>query len=104
MMKTGEVCLETNDVIRMAEFYKWLLNINDNQTDEVIHQRLQARPAERGFTTEEAIRPHIEYNQWFRKNRGKFPLFIDNSTMTEEETADKVAAFVAKWSLGESNS
>lgn len=72
--------------------------------DEVIHQRLQARPAERGFTTEEAIRPHIEYNQWFRKNRGKFPLFIDNSTMTEEETADKVAAFVAKWSLGEINS
>ena len=63
-------------------------------TDEVIYQRLQARPAERGFTTEEAIRPHIEYNQWFRKNRGKYPLFIDNSEQTEEQTATKVAEFI----------
>ena len=60
----------------------------------MIYQRLQARPAERGFTTEEAIRPHIEYNQWFRKNRGKFPLFIDNSEQTEEQTATKVAEFI----------
>lgn len=62
--------------------------------DEVIRQRLNDRPAERGFTTEEAIRPHIEYNQWFRKNRGKFPLFIDNSAMTEDETADRIRAFI----------
>ena len=46
------------------------------------------------FTTEEAIRPHIEYNQWIRKNRGKYPLFIDNSEQTEEQTATKVAEFI----------
>ena len=40
-MKIGEVCLETNDVIRLAEFYKWLLNIHDDQTDSV-HQTLIA--------------------------------------------------------------
>jgi predicted enzyme related to lactoylglutathione lyase len=38
-MKIGEVCLETNDVGKMAEFYKWLLNISDDNTDS-IHQTL----------------------------------------------------------------
>ncbi len=40
-MKAGEACLETNDVIRLAAFYKQLLNIHDDQTDSV-HQTLIA--------------------------------------------------------------
>lgn len=64
--------------------------------DGVIRRRLQDRPPERGFTTEEAIRPHVEYNGWFRRNRSKFPLFIDNSELTEEETADRILDFIAK--------
>ena len=62
--------------------------------DEIIDQRLRARPKERGFTTDEAIRPHIEYNRWIGKNRGKYQLFIDTENRTPEETAEAIAAFV----------
>ena len=48
---------------------------------------VKARPAERGFTSDEIIRPHIEYNGWFRRNKSKFQLFIDNTEKAEEETA-----------------
>lgn len=36
-MKIGEVCLLTNDVIRLSNFYKTLFNINNNCDDDV-HQ------------------------------------------------------------------
>lgn len=36
-MNLGEVCLETNDVIKMADFYKKILNICSDCKDEV-HQ------------------------------------------------------------------
>ena len=62
--------------------------------DEVIEKRLKARPEERGFTSDEIIRPHLEYNRWFRKNRGKFSLFLDNGNETVEETTRKIAAFI----------
>ena len=38
-MKIGEVCLNTNDVVRLANFYKQLLEI-DNGSDDEIHQIL----------------------------------------------------------------
>ncbi|MCR4762886.1 MAG: hypothetical protein K5696_05085 [Lachnospiraceae bacterium] len=63
-------------------------------TDKVIESRLKARPAERGFTSDEIIRPHIEYNGWFRRNRSKFQLFIDNTEMSEEDTAETIKAFI----------
>ena len=62
--------------------------------DQIIYQRLRDRPAERGFTTEEAIRPHIEYNQWISRNRGKYQLFIDTENQTPDETAENIAAFI----------
>ena len=62
--------------------------------DEIIDRRLRARPKERGFTTDEAIRPHIEYNQWIGRNRGKYQLFIDTGNRTPDETAEKIAAFI----------
>jgi hypothetical protein len=62
--------------------------------DEIIEQRLRARPKERGFTTDEKIRPHIEYNQWIGKNRGKYQLFIDTEGQLPDETAETIAAFV----------
>ena len=40
-MRIGEVCLLTNDVIRLADFYKWLLNMDDGDRDET-HQTLIA--------------------------------------------------------------
>lgn len=38
-MKIGEVCLETNDVLRLAAFYKRLLDTDNNSNDEV-HQTI----------------------------------------------------------------
>lgn len=63
--------------------------------DPIIDQRLRARPKERGFTTDEAVRPHIEYNHWIGRNRGKYQLFIDTEHQTPDETAETIAAFVA---------
>ncbi len=63
--------------------------------DGVIEQRLRARPKERGFTSDEAIRPHIEYNQWIGKNRGKYQLFISNEAQSEEETAKIIMDYIA---------
>jgi hypothetical protein len=62
--------------------------------DEVIEQRLRARPKERGFTSDEAIRPHIEYNRWIGRNRGKYQLFINNEAQGEEETAKIIAKYI----------
>ena len=62
--------------------------------DQIIDRRLRARPKERGFTTDEAIRPHIEYNQWISRNRGKYQLFIDTENQAPDETAKTIAAFV----------
>jgi broad-specificity NMP kinase len=61
---------------------------------EIIDQRLRARPKDRGFTTDEVIRPHIEYNQWIGKNRGKYQLFIDTENQTPDETAEMITAFI----------
>ncbi len=36
-MRIGEVCLLTNDVIRLSNFYKRLFNI-DNGSDDNVHQ------------------------------------------------------------------
>ena len=63
--------------------------------DETIYQRLRDRPAERGFTSDEIIRPHIEYNQWIGRNRGKYQLFIDNGKQTEQETVEIIREYIA---------
>lgn len=38
-MKIGEVCLLTNDVIKLADFYKQLLEV-DNESNDEIHQAI----------------------------------------------------------------
>ncbi|MDO4458575.1 MAG: hypothetical protein Q4C42_00570 [Clostridia bacterium] len=38
-MKIGEVCLETNDVVTLSDFYRWLLNVPSESNDE-IHQTI----------------------------------------------------------------
>ena len=40
-MKIGEVCLLTNHVVRLANFYKAILNI-ENNSDDTVHQTLIA--------------------------------------------------------------
>ena len=62
--------------------------------NQIIDRRLRDRPKERGFTTDEAIRPHIEYNQWIGRTRGTYQLFIDTEYQTPNETAETIAAFI----------
>ena len=50
---------------------------------------------ERGFTSDEVIRPHIEYNRWIGNNRGKYQLFVNNENQAEEETAEIIKGFIA---------
>lgn len=54
----------------------------------------ETRPKERGFDSDEAIRTQLEYNRWLRKSKGKVPLFIDNSDMSVEETAERIISYV----------
>ncbi len=37
-MKLGEVCIETNDVVKMSDFYRKILNISSDCRDEVRQQ------------------------------------------------------------------
>ena len=62
--------------------------------DDEIVRRLKARPAERGFTSDEKIEPHVGFNRWFRKNKGKFGLFIDNTRQSVDETAKMIGEFI----------
>ena len=65
-------------------------------SDEEIVRRLRARPAERGFTSDEIIEPHVGFNKWFRKNKGKFPMFIDNTNLSVDETAEMIKEFIER--------
>ncbi len=68
-------------------------------SDEEITRRLKARPAERMCGSDEFIAGQIEYNNWIRKNAGKFQFFIDNTNQAVDETIRKIAAFVNSISL-----
>ncbi len=62
--------------------------------DEIVEARLRARPRERRFDSDEAIRPHLEYNRWIRAHRDLYDLFIDNGSKTIDETVDLVASYI----------
>ena len=63
-------------------------------SDEEITGRLKARPAERMCSDDEFIRGQIDYMNWFRKNKGKFQLYIDNTDMTIGRTAEIIEDFI----------
>ena len=67
-----------------------------NPEDEEIIKRLKARPAERGFTSDEKIEPHVGFNRWFRKNKGKFNQYIDNTAQSVDETAKLIEDFIRR--------
>ena len=77
-------CVESTDFIVLCP------------SDEEIVKRLKARPAERGFTSDEVIEPHVGFNRWFRKNKGKFSMFIDNTDKSVDETAKMIELFLIK--------
>lgn len=63
-------------------------------SDEEIAARLKARPPERLCGSDEFIKGQIEYNNWFRKNKGKFQLYIDNTDMSVRCTAKNIEDFI----------
>ena len=65
-------------------------------SDEEIYRRLKARPAERMCGADEFIEAQIEYSKWYKKNRGKFQLFLDNTGQEISRTAEMIAEFVKK--------
>ena len=77
-------CVESTDFIVLCP------------ADEEIVKRLKARPEERGFTSDEVIEPHVGFNRWFRKNRGKFSMFIDNTDKSVDETAKMIEGFIVR--------
>ncbi len=44
--------------------------------------------------SDEFIAGQIRYNNWFKKNAGKFQFYIDNTDKTVKETVAEIAAFV----------
>ena len=65
-------------------------------SDEEIRKRLKARPAERNCGSDEFIQSQIDYSAWFKKSRGKFQKFIDNTGQKPEKTAALIADFIKK--------
>ena len=72
-MRIGEVCLNTNDVVKLANFYKQLLRIENGSNDEV-HQTLLSEETQ--FTI---------YNDGSKKNN-------DNQNICLAFTVDDVDA------------
>lgn len=65
-------------------------------TDEVLTQRLKARPAWRGSGQEAYIENHIQFNRWFKgQQTGKFPIhLIDTTDQSPEVTAEQVRSWI----------
>lgn len=71
--------------------------------DVKITERLKARPEYRNCGSEDFIKGHIEFNNWFKKNKEKFSL-VDTTNDSVKETAvsvndiivEKFSAFVNK--------
>ena len=63
-------------------------------SENEITRRLKARPPEYGCGSDEFIRTQIDYNNWFKRNSGKFQLIVDTSSVTVKEAADIAAEFI----------
>ena len=90
-------CINPQDYMANQEIPECIVSTDFivlSPSDEEIIRRLKARPAERGFTSDEKIEPHVGFNRWFRKNKGKFNLFIDNTDQSVDETAKMIEKFI----------
>lgn len=63
-------------------------------SDNEIEMRLKARPAERMCGSDEFIASQVKYNGWIRGNADKFDIMVDNTEITIEKAAEKIAEFV----------
>lgn len=65
-------------------------------SDDEIRRRLKARPEERMCGSEEFIDSQMEYSKWYKKNKGKFQFYIDNTDISIEQTVTMVTEFISK--------
>ena len=64
--------------------------------NNVIEKRLKNRPKERGFVSDEKIKPHLEYNTWFINRKNKFNLFVDNTNLSLQDTVYQILKYIKK--------
>ena len=62
-------------------------------SNDEVRRRLLARPPERMCSDEAFIQSQIDYNDWIRDHKDLYALHFDNTNMTVEEAAERVAAF-----------
>ncbi len=62
-------------------------------SDAEVKRRLLARPPERMCGEESFILSQIDYNGWIRDHGGLYGLHFDNTDMTAEQAAKKIAAY-----------
>jgi uncharacterized protein YukE len=62
--------------------------------NEVLTQRLKARPAWRGSGEEAFIARQIQFNQWFKEKGNPFASLIDTTNLTLETTAEQVKSWI----------
>lgn len=62
-------------------------------SDSEVRRRLLARPPERMCGEESFILSQIQYNGWIRDHGELYGLHFNNSDMSVEEAAERVAVF-----------
>ena len=68
--------------------------------DSEVRRRLLARPPERRSGEESFILSQIDYNGWIRDHGDLYGLHFDNTDLTVEEAAERVAAFARRMTEG----
>jgi len=64
--------------------------------DEVLAQRLKARPAWRGSGDQAYIETHIQFNRWFKVQGNQSMKLIDTTDISLEITVEQVKTWISK--------
>ena len=62
--------------------------------DEVLAQRLKARPAWRGSSEEAFVARQMQFNRWFKEKGNRYASLIDTTSLTLETTAEQVQSWI----------
>lgn len=84
------------DIIDIPKDFSETYLIGMTCSDEEIIKRLKARPSERMCGSDEFIEGQLEYNEWFRGQKGKMQFYIDNTGVSVAETAEKIAEYIRR--------
>ncbi|HKM35536.1 MAG TPA: VOC family protein [Lachnospiraceae bacterium] len=60
-MRLGEICILTNDVVRMSDFYKSLLEA-DNGSNDIVHQTIIAQETMLTVYNDGFVKKHTDQN------------------------------------------